>query len=81
MISFLKDEFQILVLDSGIGIPHNEQAYIYEPFFRAKNVGSIQGNGLGLEIVKDLVLLNNGYINFESKENQGTLFSVGFPYI
>lgn len=81
MVSFLKDEFQILVLDSGIGIPSSEQAHIYQPFFRAKNVGSIQGNGLGLEIVKDLVSLNNGYINFESKENQGTLFSIGFPYI
>jgi PAS domain S-box-containing protein len=58
--------------DSGIGIPRQEIEQVFEPFFRASNVGNIKGTGLGLSIVKDLVREINGEIKIKSKEKKGT---------
>ena len=46
------DEFTAKVRDEGIGIPDEEQAHLFERFFRAKNAQNIEGTGLGLHIVK-----------------------------
>ncbi|MEM0993600.1 MAG: PAS domain-containing sensor histidine kinase [Bacteroidota bacterium] len=66
----------ISVKDEGIGIPKEEQQYLFTRFFRAKNAGNIQGTGLGLTIVKRYVDLLNGNISFVSEEGQGTTFTV-----
>jgi len=67
------------IVDEGMGIPKGEQAKMFSQFFRASNVGNIQGTGLGLNIVKTYVELMNGTITFESKKNKGTTFKVIFP--
>lgn len=72
------NEVQIIVKDQGIGIPKQEQKYLFERFFRAQNVTNIQGTGLGLNIVHKYVDLLNGNICFESIENQGTTFFITF---
>lgn len=69
----------LIVKDEGIGIPQTEQPYIFEKFYRAKNVTNIQGTGLGLNIVKKLVELSGGMINFTSKINDGTTFTISLP--
>jgi signal transduction histidine kinase len=74
-VSSEKNQLEIQIKDFGIGIPLTEQGKMYSSFFRAKNVGIIEGTGLGLVIVKNLVQLNNGHIYFVSSENQGTTFS------
>lgn len=73
----------VTVADHGIGIPHNDQAHLFERFFRAKNVINIQGTGLGLNIVQRYTNLLNGKISFTSKEGEGTTFClhIDSPYL
>jgi two-component system sensor kinase FixL len=74
-----KEECSIFIKDEGIGIPKEDQAHLYETFFRASNTGDIGGTGLGLNIVKRYTELMNGRIDFESNENKGTLVKLTFP--
>lgn len=69
----------IKVLDNGIGIPVNEQEFIFNRFFRAHNALTKQGTGLGLNIVKEYLKLINGTITFKSAEGKGTEFQVEIP--
>lgn len=65
--------------DSGIGIPINEQKYIFDRYFRAGNVLTTQGTGIGLNIVKSHVERLGGNIIFKSTENKGSTFTVELP--
>jgi signal transduction histidine kinase len=69
------------IQDSGIGIPPEDQAQLFQAFHRATNVGFIQGTGLGLAIVKQCVKAHRGEITLHSQEGAGTTFSVTFPYL
>ncbi|UOU97482.1 PAS domain-containing sensor histidine kinase [Chryseobacterium daecheongense] len=66
------------VKDNGIGIPQEDHAALFQPFFRAHNTGNIPGTGLGLNIVLRYVDLMGGNIHFESKPEIGTLFTLSF---
>ena len=72
-------KIQVQVKDYGIGIPESEQQHMFTRFFRANNVETIQGTGLGLTIVKRYLDLMDGKIWFESKEGEGTTFFVEIP--
>lgn len=65
--------------DTGIGIPKKEQGQLFDRFFRAHNVGIIEGSGLGLSIVKKCLEVLKGEISFESDVNKGTTFHVSIP--
>jgi len=67
------------VKDSGIGIPKADQKHIFQRFFRANNANTIQGTGLGLNIVKGYLDLMGGHISFSSQENIGSTFTVTLP--
>lgn len=69
----------IEVQDAGIGIPEEEKQYMFTRFYRANNAGTVQGTGLGLNIVKRYVEVLGGSIFFESKEGIGTTFFVNIP--
>ncbi|MDD3721121.1 MAG: PAS domain S-box protein [Lutibacter sp.] len=69
----------IQITDQGIGIPEEEQKYLFARFFRAKNAANIEGTGLGLNIVKQYTTLMGGTIEFKSGINKGTTFSVELP--
>lgn len=71
----------ISVKDNGIGIPLEDQKYLFGAFFRAHNTGNILGTGLGLNIVARHVELMNGEVNFESIPGNGTLFKLTFPAV
>lgn len=75
----LNSSIKILVKDSGIGIPKEDQQHLFGRFFRGNNATHIQGTGLGLNIVARYVDLMNGTINYESKENIGTTFIIIIP--
>lgn len=71
------DKVKITVSDTGLGIPESQKAKIFERFFRADNVSTVEdGNGLGLYITKSLVEHLKGTIRFESEENKGTIFYI-----
>lgn len=68
------------VSDQGIGIPAAAQAQLFEPFFRASNVGTqASGFGLGLHIVCEIVQRHGGRIEVESTEGRGSTFRVVLP--
>ncbi len=76
------DELRVEVSDEGIGIPPEDQASIFEDFFRARNVGDVGGSGLGLSIAKKIVDAHQGHILLESpyeKGKSGTKFTVVLP--
>ena len=72
----------IEVADTGMGIPADEQARLFEPFFRASTAtaGAIQGTGLGLTIARAIVDAHGGSIGVESEEGAGTTFRVELPF-
>lgn len=67
------------VSDSGPGIPQEDQAHIFERFYRARNVDGTQGTGLGLTIVKSIAEGYNGRVWVESAEGKGSTFFVVLP--
>ncbi len=69
----------ILIRDYGIGIPAEDQAHLFERFFRAGNVTAIQGTGLGLNIINRYAKLLNGKISFTSEINKGSTFKLELP--
>ncbi|MFL9835728.1 response regulator [Chryseobacterium terrae] len=72
----------IQVIDSGAGIPENEQSEIFERYFKGSNQDQLQGNGLGLSLVKELVDLHQGTITMKSstQDPSETVFSVWLPF-
>ena len=73
--------FTVQVEDTGIGIPAEAISQIYERFYRVDKSHSreIGGTGLGLAITRSAVLLHRGSIKVESRENEGTTFTVKIP--
>jgi two-component system NtrC family sensor kinase len=68
------------VADDGIGIPAEDQPFVFDKFFRSERaISDYEGTGLGLSIVKGIVEQHNGRIWLESKENEGTKFTVVLP--
>ncbi len=67
------------IKDQGIGIPAADQQQLFEPFHRGRNVGDIQGTGLGLSVVKKFVDLHGGQISVASEVGVGTTFTVTLP--
>ena len=66
------------VSDQGIGISKEDQAHLFERFYRGSNVSNIQGTGLGLHIVAKYAELMNGKISCESEIQKGTTMNVIF---
>ena len=71
----------IIIADTGIGIPKEAQARLFERFYRVDKSRSKKtgGTGLGLSIVKHIVLAHGGIVEITSKENVGTTVSVRLP--
>jgi signal transduction histidine kinase len=67
------------VADSGIGIPQSEQARVFEPFHRADNADRVDGTGIGLASVRDIVEQHGGQILLESEEGAGTRITILLP--
>ena len=73
--------FYLKVSDSGVGIPEELQDHIFERFYRVDKARSREtgGNGLGLAITRNAILLHRGSIKVHSVEKQGTTFNIRIP--
>jgi len=69
------------VKDSGIGVPASEQKNLFEKFFRASNARKVRpdGTGIGLFMIKKVILAHSGVIIFNSTPGQGSTFGFSLP--
>ena len=81
VLSSKGNEAQVIVEDTGIGIPEEAMGSLFEEFYRAPNAKALEreGTGLGLTIVKDLVERFGGRISLQSTVDIGTQFTIILP--
>lgn len=79
MVTTDTTQIVIKVIDQGIGIPEEEQKHIFERYFRSKNALLTQGTGIGLNIAKQQLENLGARIEFTSKENNGSIFTINIP--
>jgi two-component system, OmpR family, sensor kinase len=73
------NEVVVAVSDHGIGIPAADLERLFERYHRGSNVSGIVGTGVGLYLVKTAVDLHRGAVGVESKEGDGSCFTVRLP--
>jgi|GEM_PF-6249603 len=73
------DQYEISVMDKGIGIPENEIGMLFEPFYRSSNVDARSGTGLGLAICKQYADAIGGSISVKSLIDKGSMFTLTLP--
>jgi PAS domain S-box-containing protein len=73
------DYLEIVVSDNGIGIPQGDLERIFDFFHRAANTTTIQGTGIGLTIVKQVIEKHGGTISCQSEIDKGTSFTILLP--
>ena len=69
----------IRVQDQGIGMTAQQQARVFERFYRADPSGNIPGTGLGMSLVKEIAELQGGQVELQSEFGQGTCVTLWFP--
>ncbi|MBF0504990.1 MAG: HAMP domain-containing protein [Candidatus Omnitrophica bacterium] len=74
-----KNDLDIDISDTGIGIPSDELAYIFDRFYRVDKSRSSSGFGLGLSIAQSIALAHGGKIYVKPNIPQGTIFTITFP--
>ena len=74
-------EVRIVISDSGVGIPPAEIPRIFERFYRASNVemGQINGMGVGLYVVKEIIAFHGGTVEVTSRIGEGSRFCLRLP--
>ncbi|HED07136.1 MAG TPA: PAS domain-containing sensor histidine kinase [Ignavibacteria bacterium] len=78
----LYKEFEIIISDTGVGIPEKDISFVFQKFYRAEgNESEIEGAGLGLVFVKQIVDLHKGFISIQSDVNKGTSFNIKLPLL
>lgn len=75
----LETSVRLIISDDGVGIPKDEQAEIFAPFFRATNVRKFKGFGIGLPMAKRILDSHQATISVDSAANKGTIFFIEFP--
>jgi len=77
-----KNEMILQISDTGLGIPCESQAHIFEKFYRVPGTEKIaEGTGLGLSICKQIVEAHRGTIEMQSEPDVGTEFTIRLPLL
>ncbi len=77
--TIVDDKIRISINNQGKPIPSDQLEKVFDPFYRASNIGKTHGYGIGLSIVKKAVESLNGEVNIESNEADGTTVIVTLP--
>ena len=80
-IGFDSEQTFLRFSDNGIGIPQENLAEIFEPFYRGTNGCAAPGHGIGLALAKKIFLLHGGSIELRTAEQEGTTFIVALPHL
>lgn len=80
-LSLHEDQLRIEVADTGVGLSDEQQAQLFQPFNRLgrEHDSRVQGTGLGLVVVKQMIEALRGRIQVNSRPNVGTTFVVEWP--
>jgi signal transduction histidine kinase len=80
-ISYEVSDYQVLITleDNGKGLDKNEIHKVFDIFYRGEENRSVEGLGIGLSVVKQLVEGSGGEIWVQSQKNAGTIFTIRFP--
>jgi signal transduction histidine kinase len=70
---------KVMVRDNGIGMSPETLQHVFEKFYQGDRSHSVEGNGLGLALVKRIVELCGGNISIESEDKKGTTVYVSLP--
>lgn len=73
------DHVQVLIADTGIGIPAEELSHVFDRFYRLDQSRSTPGSGLGLSLVQAVVRAHGGEIRVESTVGGGSVFIISLP--
>ena len=73
------NEIDVVISDHGIGIPAGDLDRVFERYHRGGNVSGIVGTGVGLYLVKMVVDLHHGTVEVQSREGEGSRFTVQLP--
>ena len=77
ILNNLSDEVEVIISDTGIGIPEKDLPYIFQKFYRVSRPGTeIPGTGIGLVFVKQIIDLHKGLISVQSELGNGTTFII-----
>lgn len=78
-----KQQVEITVADSGLGIEADDLPHIFEPFYRGREAtaAQIHGSGLGLSLVKQIVEAHNGSVSVQSEVGKGSAFMLRLPAV
>jgi two-component system OmpR family sensor kinase len=69
----------VVIEDHGIGIPDTDVQRVFERYYRGSNTSGIAGSGVGLYLVKTIIDLHQGSIMLDSRENEGSRFTLRLP--
>ena len=70
---------RIDVSDNGYGIPEEEQAKVFQRFYRSPSAADAEGVGIGLYLARQIIAGQGGYIKLTSKPGEGSTFSIFLP--
>lgn len=73
------DELLFTIEDSGPGIPEGEQERIFAKFYQSETSREVEGNGLGLALVRQIVEISGGSVTVENLPEAGCRFAVRLP--
>lgn len=76
------EALQVKISDQGVGIPPEDLPFVFERFYKADKArvrGETVGTGIGLAIVKNIVIAHHGTINATSEVGEGTVFTMIIP--
>lgn len=76
----LNEQLLIVIEDNGIGIHEKDLALIFNAYFKGNHINNMEGEGLGLYIVKENIKKLNGTIDVESEANKGSRFIIKLPF-
>jgi signal transduction histidine kinase len=76
-----KDQVELSVEDTGMGIDQDDLSYIFDRFYRGKwaSQSNVQGTGLGLSICREIISTHKGSIEVHSQPGKGSIFTVYLP--
>ena len=69
----------IIISDNGCGMDEKNLKHIFDKFYQAESSRTVQGNGLGLALVKKVIEIIDGSITVDSKINEGSTFTIILP--